>query len=143
MLTRWYNAPGIFSEMSRLSKEMDRFFGESGSVSTAGVFPSFNLYDDGDNLMLRAEIPGINPEKLNINATVNSLTVKGERDVPLVDEKASFHRQERGYGKFSRTISLPQAIATDKVKADYKLGILTITLPKAEEAKPRKIEISA
>jgi len=144
MLTRWsYRVPSVWSEMSRLSREMDRLFGEARVASRAGVFPPLNLYDDGESLIVRAEVPGIDPKDLEINATFNSLSIKGERKQPKADEQASFHRRERSYGSFSRTINLPQEIDADKVQASYKLGVLEVLLPKAEEVKPRKIEIAA
>lgn len=144
MLTRWgYRAPSVWSEMSRLTREMDRLFGEARATSRAGVFPPLNLYDDGESLLARTEIPGIDPEDLEINATANALTIKGERKRSETDEKASFHRRERGNGTFSRSINLPQEIDPGKVKASYRLGVLEIMLPKAEEAKPRKVEIAS
>lgn len=144
MLTRWgYGAPGIWSEMSRLSRELDRLFGESQATSRAGVFPPLNLYDDGESLIVRSEVPGIDPGDLEINATLNALSIKGERKRPDIDDKASFHRKERGYGTFSRTINLPQEIDPNKVQANYKLGVLEVLLPKAEATKPAKIEIKS
>jgi len=142
MLTRWsYHSPSIWNEVSRLSREMDRLFGEAKAASKAGVFPLLNLYDDGENLVVKAEVPGIEASDLEINATYNSLTLKGQRKRPETDDKASFHRKERGHGSFSRTINLPQEVDPEKVRASYKLGVLEIVLPKAEAAKPRKIEI--
>ena len=144
MLARWgYRAPNVWSEMSRLSREMDRLLGEASATSRASVFPPLNLYDDGESLVVHAEIPGIDPEDLEIDATMNALTIKGERKRSEVDEKASFHRRERSHGTFSRSINLPQEIDPDKVQASYKLGVLEIMLPKAEEAKPRKITVKA
>lgn len=144
MLTRWgYRAPNIWSEMSRLSQEMDRLLSGSAHISQAGVFPPLNLYDDGESVIVRAEIPGVNPKDLEINATVNSLTIKGERKWTEAEEKASFHRRERGHGTFSRSINLPQEVDPDKVQANYKLGVLEVMLPKAEATKPRKIQITA
>jgi len=144
MLARWgYNAPSVWSEMSRLSRELDRLFGETQSASRAGVFPPVNLYDDGESFIVKAEVPGIAPTDLHIDATVNALTIKGERKRPETNSKASFHRRERGHGTFSRAINLPQEVNPDKVRASYKLGVLEVVLPKAEEAKPRKIEIQS
>ena len=143
-MTRWgYSAPDLWSEMSRLSREMDQMFGGATGVSRAGVFPPLNVYDDGESLVVQAEIPGMDPKHLEVDATVNALTIKGERKRPELDEKASFHRRERSYGTFSRSISLPQAINTKKVQASYKLGVLEVILPKAEEAKPRKVKIKS
>ena len=143
MLMRWgKRTPDMWSEMSRLSREMDRLFGETRDVSRAGVFPPLNLYDDGESLVVRAEIPGVEAKDLEINATMNSLTVKGERRRAEVNEKAGYHRRERGYGTFNRSLSLPQEVDPDKIRASYKLGVLEVILPKAEAAKPRKIEVS-
>lgn len=142
MLVRWgYEAPSVWSEMSRLSKEMSRLFGETRPFSRTGVFPPLNLYDDGESLIVRSEIPGIDPKDLEISATMNALTVKGERKHPEIDAKASFHRRERGHGTFSRSINLPQEVDPDKIHASYENGVLEVRLPKAEAAKPRKIEI--
>lgn len=144
MLVRWGSGvPSVWNEMSRLSREMERLFGEARSASQSGVFPPLNIYDDGESLVVKAEIPGIDPANLDINATTNSLTVKGERKRPEADDKASFHRRERSYGTFSRSVNLPQEINPEKVYAGYKLGVLEIVLPKAEETKPRKIEIQS
>ena len=144
MLVRWGSrVPSVWNEMSRLSREMERLFGEARSASQSGVFPPLNIYDDGESLVVKAEVPGIDPANLDINATTNALTVKGERKRPEADDKASFHRRERSYGTFSRSVNLPQEINPEKVFASYKLGVLEIILPKAEEAKPRKIEIQS
>ena len=142
MLARWgYRAPSVWSEMSRLSREIDRFFGESKATPGVGVFPPLNLYDDGESLVLRAEVPGIDPNDLEISATTNSITVKGERKSKETDAAASFHRKERGHGTFSRSINLSQEINPDKVQASYKLGVLELMLPKAEAALPRRVEV--
>lgn len=144
MLTRWgYRAPSVWSEMSHLSREMDRLLRGTQSVSGSGVFPPLNLYDDGESVIVRAEIPGVDPKDMEIDATVNSLTIKGERKRAKTEEKASFHRRERSHGTFSRSINLPQEIDPKKVQASYKLGLLEVLLPKAEGTKPRKIEIKS
>jgi len=122
---------------------MDRLFGEASAMSKSGLFPPLNLYDDGESLVVRAEVPGIDAKDLEINATSNSLTVKGERRRSEADQQASFHRRERSHGTFSRTLNLPQEIDPDKVQASYKLGVLEILLPKAEAIKPRKIAIKS
>ncbi len=142
MLVRWGSrVPSVWNEMSRLSREMDRLFGEVSATQRTGVFPPLNIYDDGESLVVKAEVPGIDPADLEINATVNALTIKGERKRPTADDKASFHRRERSYGTFSRSVNLPQEINSGKVQASYKHGVLEIMLPKAEESKPHKIEI--
>ena len=144
MLIKWGSqVPGLWNELSRLGREMDRMYTETRTTAEAGVFPPLNLYDDGESLVVRAEVPGIDPLDLDISATSNSLTVKGERKTPQTNDDASFHRRERSYGTFSRSINLPQEINPDKVQASCKLGVLEIMLPKAEEAKPRSIKIQS
>jgi HSP20 family protein len=142
MLTRWgYRVPDFFGEMNRLSREMNRWCGEAGSNECCGVFPPLNVYDDGESIVVRAEIPGMDPKSIEVNAAARSLTIQGERPRTAGAEQQSFHRKERGYGKFSRSLTLPQEINPDKVRAEYRLGVLEVVLPKSEENKPRKIEI--
>jgi HSP20 family protein len=129
--------------MDRMSREMDRLFGRTRGAAQVGVYPALNLFDDGESLVVRAEVPGMDPKELELNATGKALTIAGERKQPEVDEGASAHRRERGYGKFRRAISLPQEIDPDKVQASYKLGVLEVVMPKAEAAKPRKIEVAS
>lgn len=144
MLVKWgYGIPDVWSQMSRLSREMEQLFGAADGSHGTGVFPPFNLYDDGESLVVRTEIPGIDPKQLEINATFNSLTIKGERKRGEISERASYHRRERGYGRFSRTVGLPQEIDPEKVLASYRLGVLEVILPKAAAARPRKIEIKS
>lgn len=140
---RGYEVPDIWSQMDRLSREMDQLFGRTRGTAQVGVYPALNLYDDGESIVVRAEVPGMDPQELEINATGRALTIAGERKRPAVDEQASAHRRERGYGKFRRAISLPQEIDPDKVQASYKLGVLEVIMPKAEAAKPRKIEVTS
>jgi len=144
MFARWgYRIPDVWSEWARLSREMDRLFFEPRTSATSGVFPPLNLYDDGESYVVRAEVPGIETKDLTLNATVNSLTISGERKRPALEERVSHHRAERGFGSFNRSITLPGEIDPDKVQASYKLGVLEVILPKAQEARPRKIEVQS
>lgn len=142
MLARWeYRMPNFWGEMNRLSREMNRLFSEPSATESSGVFPPLNVYDDGESIVVRAEIPGVEPKSIEIDAAARSLSVKGERAAETCNEKHSFHRRERGCGKFSRSLTLPREINPDKVRAEYRLGILEVVLPKSEDTKPRKIEI--
>jgi HSP20 family protein len=144
MLAKWnYQFPEVWNEMSRLSKEMEQIFGHTDRGIHTGVFPPLNLFDDGDNLTVTVEVPGVDLNTLEVTATANTLSLKGERVKPDVEQNVAFHRQERRYGTFSRSITLPVEINPDKVKAGYKNGILEVVLSKAEETKPKKIKISA
>ncbi len=143
MLARgdYYRVPDFFQELNRFNREMNKWFGESFRPERSGVFPSLNIYDDTEAFVVRAEIPGVDPNSIEVDAAARSLTIKGERPKLEQDNKRSFHRRERGHGAFSRSLTLPQEIEPDKVRAEYKQGVLEIVLPKSENTKPRKIEI--
>ncbi len=143
LIRRGYHVRNLWDEMARLNREMSRHFSGVQSGSSPGIYPPLNVYDDGESLVVRAEIPGIDPNDLEVSATGDSLTVKGERKREKGDEGTSYHRREREHGVFSRTLSLAQPINPDKIQASYKLGILQVVLPKADEAKPRTIEIAS
>ena len=109
---------------------------------TAGVFPPVNLYDDGANFMVRTEIPGVNKDALEVTAAGDQLTIRGERVMAQVDPEASYHRRECMGGQFRRTVTLPQPVDGDQVKATYKQGVLEVLLPRVPEKKPRKIAVA-
>ena len=134
------------SELNRLRNEMDRIFGQytSGNEpSRHSSFPLLNIWEDDDNLYVEAELPGFNLDDLEVYVTGgNQLSISGNRTQPD-HEGGAWHRQERGFGKFRRTLELPGDVDSNKVSAGFENGILTLTLPKAEEAKPRRIEVKA
>lgn len=150
--TRWDPFLEMQAEMGRLRGEMDRVFGRLGLPygTTNGrqslppsQFPALNLWEDGDNFYAEAELPGIAMDSLEIYVNGGTqLTLKGERKEPACGE-GTWHRQERGYGKFSKTIELPNPVNEEGVLASLKHGVLMLTLPKREEAKPRRIEVKA
>jgi HSP20 family protein len=108
----------------------------------AGVFPLINLTEDKDKYYVRAELPGVKGDELDIQVTSNNLTVSGERKIAEEKEGARYHRREREAGSFSRIIGLPGDINPDKVDAKLANGILTVTVAKAEAAKPKQITVS-
>ncbi len=136
-----------FEELERMKQQVDRlsggnarsFFAEPGS----GVFPMINVTQDKDNYYVRAELPGLKANELDISVTGDTLSIAGDRKLTVEDKKAQYHRSEREGGRFSRILSLPTQIDADKVKAHGIDGILTITLPKAEATKPRQIVAKA
>ena len=140
LATRWEP----WTELNRLSREMDRLFsrGTSGSVMGVGSYPALNVWEDDDNLFAEAELPGFCMDDLEIYVTGNQMTLKGKRKPPE-HEGGTWHRQERGYGKFSRMVELPGDIDAENVSAEFKNGVLHITLPKSEAVKPRRIEVKA
>ncbi|HXX67132.1 MAG TPA: Hsp20/alpha crystallin family protein [Polyangiaceae bacterium] len=125
-------------EMQRL---LDSVAGDTFGQVGAGVFPPMNVTQDNDNFYVRAEVPGIKPSELSISAIRNRLSLAGNREIPREHDRVSYHRKERAEGSFNRTVTLPTEIDSDKVDAHYADGILTLTLPKAEETKPRQIKV--
>ena len=138
---------GRFSELDRLRAQLDhlitgRVLGE-GLDTSAGVFPLLNVSHDHENFYVRSEIPGMSLEKLDVSVTGRSLTVSGERKIPSEDKRVKYHRRERESGSFRRQFNFPSDVDAENVQAKYRHGILIVVLPKAESAKPKKIEISA
>jgi HSP20 family protein len=135
-----------FEELDRMRRDLGRFLGdyESGRwESPSGVFPLTNITEDKDNFYIRAELPGIKADDLDISITGNSLSISGQRSFAMEDQNVKYHRRERESGTFRRMIKLPSLVDTNKVEARSAEGVLTITLPKAEETKPRQIPINA
>ena len=134
------------NELDRMRRQMDRLFSDMSSLPSfepkAGVFPLVNITEDGDNFYIRAELPGVEGNGLDIQATANNISISGERKIAAEGDNVKYHRREREAGKFSRMISLPSDVNTDKVGAELVNGILTLTVPKAEAAKPRQISVN-
>ena len=134
-----------FEELERTRQQMNELFGEVERRPyrsfDAGVFPLINLTEDRDNYYVRAEMPGVKADELDIQATVNSLSISGERKIPSEGENVKYHRREREAGTFSRVVSLPGEVDMDKVEASHENGILTVMTPKAEAAKPKQIRV--
>ena len=137
----WWDTPNFFGDLRKARQEMNELF-KGPTAPSGGVFPAVNVYDDGDNYYVRAEIPGMKKESLDITATHEQLVVQGERPDNR-EEDVSYHRRERDHGTFNRSFRLPQRVDPSKVEASYKNGVLEITVPRAAEAKPRKVEIQS
>lgn len=137
-----------FNQLNILRNEINRIFeaplgefdGSSEGFNTWA--PALDLYENKDSLIVTAEVPGLKREDIDISLHEDTLTIAGERTQEKPVETQNVQRAERFYGRFQRTITLPKAVASEQVKAAYKDGILTVTLPKAPEAKPRQIEIN-
>ena len=104
--------------------------------------PSVDIFEDGDEVVVKAEIPGVKKEDLDVTITDNSLTISGEKKQEEKVEKKDFHRVERSYGSFSRSFRLPENVNGSKAKANFKDGLLEVRLPRTKEAKQKKIEIA-
>ena len=136
-------AADAWSELSRLQREMDRALGWARPGQPAcSVFPPINIYDDGESFHVRAELPGVAAKDLDVQATGGSLRIKGERRAEKVADERSYHRRERDFGVFDRTIELGAPIDAEKIVAKLENGVLTVVAPKVAEAKPRRIEIA-
>lgn len=150
MLVRrvWPSRPTFessFSDFDQVRREMLRLLDAAtdGAPDQAGVFPPMNITQDDDNFYLRAEIPGIKPAELSISALRNRVSISGKREIPREHDRVSYHRKERPEGGFNRAVTLPTEVDAERVDARYADGILTLTLPKAEQAKPRQIAVKS
>lgn len=129
-----------------LMREMEslfRDFGERSSSRDQRLFPAVNVNHDADAFHLRAELPGFDVEALDLSVDQNKITLRGEREIPAERDDVSFHRRERRAGTFARTITLPSDIDAERVEATYRHGVLAVTVPKAAEAKPRRIAVQS
>jgi len=137
-----YQRPGLvwpgFGRLAGLPDELERLF----EAPLTGWLPALDVQEDKDGFTVRVELPGLKREDIEVSLHDGVLSISGERKAETASEGVEVHRQERCYGKFERDLSLPAAVAADKVKAAYKDGILTISLPKTEEARPKQIDVS-
>jgi HSP20 family protein len=138
-----------FRDLRTLQNEMNRLF--SGSLSrtpndeslVSGWNPSVDIYESNNELVLEAELPGLKREDFDLSLENNVLTLRGERKFEKRDEGDNYHRVERAYGSFTRSFTLPQTVQGEQAVAEFKDGVLRVTLPKREEVKARRIEIKA
>lgn len=135
--------PSIWQEMDQLQREMNRLFdaGSRGRVFNSPSYPAINIWTNQDGQLISAEMAGVHPEDINIDVTGDALSISGERKPDEYVKDARYHRRERGYGSFNRTIQLPFMADTNRAEASFKNGVLLISLPRAEVDRPRKISI--
>ena len=137
----------IVGELERMRREMDRIWDRfsKGSPSTFQQewHPSLNLSETEDTLVAEIEVPGINPEDIDISVTSEMITIAGEKKQAKEDEQKNYHLMERSYGQFSRSLQLPSVIDPERVEARYRDGILLITLGKTGPTKSKRIEVKA
>jgi len=141
-----------FRDLVGLQERMNRIFEDSyrGVARPAGDewalggswAPVVDIYEHEGNIVLKAELPGIDPKDVQVGVENNVLTVRGERKFDSDVKREQYHRVERAYGTFTRSFTLPNVVDTDKIKAEYKDGVLRVTLPQREEAKPKQISIA-
>ena len=143
---RWGNSFDPFAPLRRLQHEMERMAWPSGEVSRrvgGGAYPPVNLYESDGDVIVQCEVPGIDPDDLDVNITGETLTIKGVKKPQPDAEGLHFIRRERGSGEFTRTIVLPEQVDEDKISADLREGVLTVRLRKSAAAQPRRIAIQA
>jgi HSP20 family protein len=142
-----------FRDLMGLQERMNRLFDESyRGTRTAGNAdewalggswaPAVDIYEQDGNIVMKAELPGVDPKAVDIRLENNTLTLRGERKLDKEVKEDNYHRVERAYGTFSRSFTLPTVVDQGNIKAEYKDGVLKLTLPKREEAKPRQIQIN-
>jgi len=133
-----------FASLLGLQRSMENVMGSDwfgGRTSGSGVFPLVNVFSDGDDFVVVAELPGVKKEDLDIQVRGDTARIRGKKTIAY-DESASVHRRERAAGEFDRTVQLPDQIDVAKVNAEYRDGVLTLRLPRAESAKPRTVAIN-
>ena len=148
LIRRLPSFPGwsLSRELDDLRREMDRVFSsfsEATGSGTAGVFPAINVTETDDAMFVRAELPGMKPDALDVTFENGTLSLSGERDIPQTSGEASYHRREREWGSFRRSFTIPTRVDGEGVRARYLDGILTVELPKAAEARPKQITVQA
>lgn len=135
-----------FRGMTSFQDQINRLFNESFDRSTQEAnltpwAPAVDIYETEQNLVVKADLPDIKPEELDIRVENNILTIRGERKFEKKAEENNYLRVERAYGSFSRSFSLANTVNTEAIQADYRNGVLTLSIPKREEAKPKQIKV--
>jgi len=134
----------MWREMDRLQKEMNRLFENYAPTRrSASGYPAMNVWANENGALVTAEVPGVRPDDIDVSVVGETLTLSGMRSMEEMNEGARYHRQERGYGKFTRTLQLPFAVDVNKIEATFKNGVLNVELPRAEADKPRKISVKS
>jgi HSP20 family protein len=131
-----------WTQLGSMENEMNQMLSRY-AYPTSGEFPAFNIWGSPDQVVVTTEVPGIDPNLIDISVAGSTLTVRGLRNPEQVEKGVSYHRRERWHGKFGKTIELPFTIEADKVEARFSKGILYITLPRSEAEKPKKVTVKS
>jgi HSP20 family protein len=141
-LDRWEPFRGSYD--SQLNRLFTDFFGRTSQDQNLTPWaPAVDIFEGEHELVVKADLPDIKPEELDIRVENNILTIRGERKFEKKAEEKNYLRVERSYGSFARSFSLANTVNTEAIKADYKDGVLTVSIPKREEAKPKQIKVNA
>lgn len=142
-IVRWNPLHDMATNQERLSRILDGFYARpQEDFARSAWVPAVDIYSNGDHeLVLKAELPDMKEEEIDLTVEDNTLTLRGERKFDAEVTEDQFHRIERSYGSFARTFALPPTVDAGKVRAQYKAGVLTVRLPLREEAKPKQIKV--
>ncbi|HEY7161247.1 MAG TPA: Hsp20/alpha crystallin family protein [Acidobacteriota bacterium] len=140
----------MFRDLMTFQDRMNRLFEQNSpkaKYEDEGLFggawaPAVDIHETDQAIVLKADLPGLNPNEVDIRIEDNTLYLKGERKMENETKEENYHRIERSYGSFSRSFILPRTVSADKISADYKNGVLNITMPKREESKPKQIRVN-
>jgi HSP20 family protein len=132
-----------FREMTQAQSQLNRLVDQVWGGRQESWLPAVDVFDRKDAVVLKAELAGMDPDAIQIEVDDNVLTIKGERKFEEEVEQERYYRVERRFGSFQRSLALPQGVQADNIQAGYEDGILTVTVPKAEEQKPKRIEVKA
>ena len=143
-MSRW----DPFRDLMSIQNELNRLFGRTyagtgAGTSTGAWVPSLDIFETKDMYVVNVDLAGVSPESVDVSVEDSTLTIQGERDFYKDVPEESFHRVERRYGPFARSLSLPPTASADGIQASFDSGVLTIEVPKAEHAKPKKITVKA
>jgi HSP20 family protein len=142
-LIRWEPAREVDSLQSEVNRVFDAFFGNGSDTRTRRWVPAMDLVETDEHLVLRADLPGLRRDDVQIEIKDGALTVSGERKAEQEDKAEGYYRVERSFGTFSRSMTLPEGVDADAVQADFTDGVLEIRIPKPAERKPHRVEIGA
>ncbi len=137
-----------FRDLASIQSELNRLFGrtyggEGGSAPSGGWMPPLDVFETQDRFVVVVELPGVDPDSVDLSVEDSTLTIRGERKFYEGISEEAFHRVERRYGAFGRSLTLPQTADAGRIDASFDRGVLTINVPKVEQAKPKKIQIKA
>ena len=142
-ISRWYPIREVASLQDRVNSLFQDFAGDGQTVTAAAFAPAVDVYENGEKVVLKLDVPGIKEEDLDIRVENQTLSVRGERKFEAEEKEENFHRIERRYGSFFRSFSLPTTVDTENVEASYNAGVLKLELKKKASAQPRQIKIGA
>jgi HSP20 family protein len=140
-ISRWYPIREVSSLQDRVNSLFQDFAGDGQTVTAAAFAPAVDVYENGEKVVLKLDVPGIKEEDLDIRVENQTLSVRGERKFEAEEKEENFHRIERRYGSFFRSFSLPTTVDTENVEASYNAGVLKLELKKKASAQPRQIKV--